>query len=91
MITINLPHWLASEDIQLVASSCSLFDVLQSIIAQQPALSKYVFSNGKTDSVVKSTALWLNDKEIPMELEGLKNIKVSDGDVLDIEPAIVGG
>ena len=91
MVTINLPHWLTSEEIQLTASSGSLFDVLQFIIAQQPALNKYIFSGEGVDSAVKSTAIWLNGKEIPMELEVLKNTNVSDGDVLDIEPAIVGG
>lgn len=93
MPKIILPHWIKKQlELKLPEKEGSLYDFLLEFAKLNPPIERYLFSKeANTLNVVSSTALWLNDEEIPNTLDEWKSLKLGENDTLSIEPAIVGG
>lgn len=93
MTKIVLPHWINKHiDLKLPFTEGSLYDFLLELVNLNPSIERYIFSKENNSlKAVSSTALWLNEKEIPSQLDEWKLLKFGVNDTLSIEPAIVGG
>jgi hypothetical protein len=93
MTKARLPHWITkNKDIIQPGNQDNLYEFLVKLVELNPSIEKYIFSReGSECPPVFSTAIWLNDQEIPLDTSIWKNTPCKPNDNVDIEPAIVGG
>ena len=90
MPTINFPYYIQNRlpDSTCVVDAGVFVDCMRSLCAQYPMVTQYVFQDITTNTLASSTAFYINGVDV-RTLD--PHYVVTENDVIDIEPAIVGG
>lgn len=86
MPLIQLPSWITKhlDKTEFQFSECDLITALHGLTTQQPSLKKYLLT--PDGQIPSATAIFINGKLLQAPTAILKA-----DDVIEIEPAIVGG
>ena len=92
-LIVKLPGWVTlNAIIDSEASGENIYDALCDFVTTSPQLRSYIFKDSPYHKeITETSAYWLNSKELIPSRQCFTENPIKHGDVLEVEPAVVGG
>lgn len=90
MPTLNFPYYIQNRlpEAACVVEAGIFIECMRAMCTKYPMVMQYVFADAQHNSLASSTTFYINGVDV-RSLD--PNYVVAENDVIDIEPAIVGG